>query len=316
MKKEYIIPVFVSHLGCPETCVFCNQKKISGQETDVTKEDVKETIEKHLKNFDPANRKVEIAFFGGSFTAISEEIQNVFLEVANEYIKQKKVDSIRISTRPDYISKDILKRLKKYNVRTIELGVQSSNDYILKKSQRGHTFADVIKASKLIRRFGITLGHQMMVGLPESTEIDEINTAKALIKLKPQIMRIYPVLVIKGTALDRMYESGEYKPLTIIQAVERAKAVTELFNAKRIKVIRIGLQVTDEKVSEKIKKINFKVKVVEIAVNPADVNNFVGQKRENIRKLHSVYNVETLIKVDKKIKLGKFKIKVLESYQN
>ena len=185
MKKEYIIPVFVSHLGCPETCVFCNQKKISGQETDVTKEDVKETIEKHLKNFDPANRKVEIAFFGGSFTAISEEIQNGFLEVANEYIKQKKVDSIRISTRPDYISKDILKRLKKYNVRTIELGVQSSNDYILKKSQRGHTFADVIKASKLIRRFGITLGHQMMVGLPESTEIDEINTAKALIKLKP-----------------------------------------------------------------------------------------------------------------------------------
>lgn len=347
MKKEYIIPVFVSHLGCPETCVFCNQKKISGQETDVTKEDVKETIEKHLKNFDPANRKVEIAFFGGSFTAISEEIQNGFLEVANEYIKQKKVDSIRISTRPDYISKDILKRLKKYNVRTIELGVQSSNDYILKKSQRGHTFADVIKASKLIRRFGITLGHQMMVGLPESTEIDEINTAKALIKLKPQIVRIYPVLVIKGTALDRMYESGEYKPLTIIQAVERAKAVTELFNAKRIKVIRIGLQVTDEinspseegsevvagpihpafrqlvesaiwyeKVSEKIKKINFKVKVVEIAVNPADVNNFVGQKRENIRKLHSVYNVETLIKVDNKIKLGKFKIKVLESYQN
>ena len=347
MKKEYIIPVFVSHLGCPETCVFCNQKKISGQETDVTKEDVRRTIEKYLENFDPVNRKVEIAFFGGSFTAISEELQNDFLEVANEYIKQKKVDSIRISTRPDYISKDILKRLKKYNVRTIELGVQSSNDYILKKSQRGHTFADVIKASKLIRRYGITLGHQMMVGLPESTEIDEINTAKALIKLKPKIMRIYPVLVIKGTALDRMYESWEYKPLTIVQAVERAKSVTELFNAKRIKVIRIGLQVTDEinspseegsevvagpmhpafrqlvesaiwyeKVSEKIKKINYKVKVVEISLNPLDVNNFVGQKRENIRKLHSVYNVETLIKVDKKIKLGKFKIKVLESYQN
>ena len=157
MKKEYIIPVFVSHLGCPETCVFCNQKKISGQETDVTKEDVRKTIEKYLENFDPVNRKVEIAFFGGSFTAISEELQNDFLEVANEYIKQKKVDSIRISTRPDYISKDILKRLKKYNVRTIELGVQSSNDYILKKSQRGHTFADVIKASKLIRRWLVYL---------------------------------------------------------------------------------------------------------------------------------------------------------------
>ena len=347
MKKEYIIPVFISHLGCPETCVFCNQKKISGQETDITKENVKNTIEKHLNNFNSSDRKVEIAFFGGSFTAISEEVQNSFLEVANEYIKQKKVDSIRISTRPDFISKDILIRLKKYNVKTIELGVQSSNDYILKKSQRGHSFEDVIKASKLIRRYGIILGHQVMIGLPESTEIDEINTAKDLIKLRPKIMRIYPVLVIKGTALDRMYESGEYKPLTMVQAVERTKAVTELFNAKKINVIRIGLQVTDEinssseegsevvagpmhpafrqlvegamwyeKVSEKIKKINFKVKVVEISVNPVDVNNLVGQKRENIRKLLNVYNVETLIKVDKKIKLGNFKIKVLESYQN
>ncbi len=347
MKKEYIIPVFISHFGCPETCVFCNQKKISGMDTDVTKEDVKKTIDESLKNFSSDNRRVEIAFFGGSFTAISENLQNDFLEVANEYINNKVVDGIRISTRPDFIDKNILKRLKKYNVKTIELGVQSSNDYILRKSQRGHTFKDVIKASKLIRRYGFILGHQMMIGMPESTEVDEINTAKDLIKLKPKIVRIYPVLVIKGTALERMYDSGEYKTLTLVQAVERSKSVAELFKKKGINIIRIGLQATEEitsptedgsevvagpvhpafrqlvesaiwyeNISAKIKKFKVKVKLVEITVNPADVNNLIGQKRENIKKLSDLYNVEVLIKVNGKIKSNRFKINILESYQN
>lgn len=347
MKKEYIIPVFISHFGCPETCVFCNQKKISGMDTDVTKEDVKKTIDESLKNFSSDNRRVEIAFFGGSFTAISENLQNDFLEVANEYINNKVVDGIRISTRPDFIDKNILKRLKKYNVKTIELGVQSSNDYILRKSQRGHTFKDVIKASKLIRRYGFILGHQMMIGMPESTEVDEINTAKDLIKLKPKIVRIYPVLVIKGTALERMYDFGEYKTLTLVQAVERSKSVAELFKKKGINIIRIGLQATEEitsptedgsevvagpvhpafrqlvesaiwyeNISAKIKKFKVKVKLVEITVNPADVNNLIGQKRENIKKLSDLYNVEVLIKVNGKIKSNRFKINILESYQN
>ena len=142
---------------------------------------------------------IEIAFFGGSFTGIDKEKQEEFLSIAYEYIKEKKVQSIRISTRPDYINKKILKRLKKYKVKTIELGVQSANDYILKKAGRGHTFKDVEKASKLIRWYGFKLGHQMMVGLPESTRLDEINTVKKLIKLKPKMVRIYPVLVIKNT---------------------------------------------------------------------------------------------------------------------
>src|SRR5574344_431071 len=205
MKKEYIIPIFVANLGCPEACVFCNQKKISGRTTDVTAKDVKDTIEYYLKNFKDDNKYVEVAFFGGSFTGIDEKIQNELLEAVDEYIKAGKVNSIRISTRPDYIDRKILKRLKKYHVKTIELGVQSSNDYILKKSKRGHTFDDVKKASRLIRFHGFRLGHQMMVGLPESTEHDEINTAKDLIKLKPKMVRIYPVLVIKGTELAREY---------------------------------------------------------------------------------------------------------------
>ena len=139
------------------------------------------------------------------------------MEAAYEFVKNKQIHSIRISTRPDYIDKEKLKLLKKYGVKTIELGVQSTNDYILKKCKRGHTFEDVKKASKLIRMHGFVLGHQMMIGLPESTKIDELNTAKDLAKLKPKIVRLYPVLVIKGTELEKEYQNGEYEPIPLSQ---------------------------------------------------------------------------------------------------
>ena len=187
MKKQYIIPIFVPHLGCPNDCTFCNQKKISGEQKQVTENDVRETIEYYLNSFKEKDAYKEVAFFGGSFTGIDVELQERLLGAAYDYIKEKKIDGIRISTRPDYIDKRILKRLKKYKVKTIELGVQSTNDYVLNVCRRGHTFEDVKKASKLIRWNGFRLGHQMMVGLPESTKIDEINTAKQLIKLKHYI---------------------------------------------------------------------------------------------------------------------------------
>lgn len=244
MKKQYIIPIFVPHLGCPNDCIFCNQKSISGQTKQVTKDDVNIIIEEHLK-YIKENSKFEIAFFGGSFTGIDEAKQEELLSAAYEYIKQGRAKSIRISTRPDYIDKKTLKRLKKYKVKTIELGVQSANDYILKKAGRGHTFEDVKKASKLIRLYGFNLGHQMMVGLPESTNVDEINTAKELIKLKPKMVRIYPVLVIKNTKLEKDYNEGKYSPLTVVQAVETCKELVKLFVKKNIEIIRIGLQPTD-----------------------------------------------------------------------
>ena len=313
MKKEYIIPIFVPHLGCPNQCTFCNQKKISGQLKKVTAKDVEETIEYYLKNFKDKNKYVEVAFFGGSFTGIEEAKQEELLSTAYEYIKQKKVDSIRISTRPDYIDKKILKRLKKYKVKTIELGVQSSNNYILKRINIGHTFEDVKRAAKLIRWNGFRLGVQMMVGLPESTTIDEINTAKELIKLKPKMVRIYPVLVIKGTELEQEFNKGEFTPLTVGQAVERSKEILKMFNKKHIQVIRVGLQNTDtitdsankdsevisgpyhpafgqlvedaiwyDKIVDDIKHINAKVIRVEIEANSKDLNNIIGHKKENI----------------------------------
>lgn len=344
MKKQYIIPIFVPHLGCPNDCVFCNQKSISGQTKQVTKEDVKKTIEEYLK-YVKENSIVEVAFFGGSFTGIEEEKQIELLSAAYEYIKAKKVDSIRISTRPDYINRKVLKMLKKYKVKTIELGVQSANDYILQKAGRVHNFEDVKKASKLIRLYGFNLGHQMMVGLPESTTLDEINTAKQLIKLKPKIVRIYPVLVIKGTKLEQDYNNGKYKALTVVQAVEICKELVKLFTKKKIEIIRIGLQPTDtisdpndknsevvagpfhpafrqlvesgmwyDVIVEKIKKLNAKVKEVEVIVNPQNVNNVVGQRKENIKNLKEVYDVDLIVKTDNKIKQGKSKIEITKVY--
>lgn len=345
MTKQYVIPIFVPHLGCPHTCVFCNQNKISGQKTNVTKEDVEKTIEYYLEHIKEPDKSIEVAFFGGSFTGIDEDVQNELLETAYKYIKQGKINSIRISTRPDYINKEILKRLKKYKVKTIELGVQSANDYILKRAERGHTFKDVKKASKLIRWYGFKLGHQMMVGLPDSTKIDELNTAKALIKLKPKMVRIYPVLVVKGTQLEKDYEEGKYKPLTVVQAVEICKELVRMFDSKNIDVIRVGLQNTDEitdpKIANsevvagpyhpafrqlvessmwydaivgKIKKLNAKVKEVQFEVNPQDVNNVIGHKKENIVKLKETYDVDLIVKPNDEIKQGKSKVEIIETY--
>ena len=346
MKKEYIIPIFVPHLGCPNNCIFCNQKKISGQTKMVNAKDVEDTIEYYLKNFKDDNKYVEVAFFGGSFTAIEKEKQEELLQAVQKYIHDKKVNSIRISTRPDAIDKDILKMLKKYHVKTIELGVQSMNNYILNRSQRGHTVEDVKKASKLIRWNGFILGHQMMVGLPESTKQDEINTAKELIKLKPKIVRVYPVLVIKDTPLAIEYENKEYTPLTVTQAVERCKEIVELFNKHKINVIRIGLQNTEEisdpsketsqvvagpyhpafrqlvessmwydSLLDEIKKINTKVIKVKIIANPENINNIIGHKKENVLKLKEVYDVDVAVKSSEEIKPGKFKLEILKTYE-
>ena len=346
MKKQYIIPIFVPHLGCPNDCTFCNQTKISGQQKQVTENDVRDIIEYYLSNFKEKNVYKEVAFFGGSFTGIDVEIQNKLLGAAYDYIKEKKINGIRISTRPDYIDKQTLKRLKKYKVKTIELGCQSSNDFVLKKAKRGHTFEDIKKASKLIRRYRFTLGHQMMIGMQDSSEKDDLQTAKDLAKLKPKIVRIYPVLVIKGTELEKEMNKGEYEPLDLEKAIERCKEVTYFFNSKKIKVIRIGLQTTEticspdkegsevvagpyhesfrqlvessiyyDIIVEKIKKVNMNVKEVEIRVNPQDINNVVGYKRENILKLKDAYDVDVKIEQDIKCYPRKIEVKPLKKYK-
>ena len=244
MKKR-IIPIFVPHRGCPHDCIFCNQKKITGVSTEVTSEDVRNIIEEYLPTIDN-DASVEVAFFGGSFTAIDEDIQNDLLEVAKEYVEKGLIQDIRMSTRPDCISEDILNRLKEYKVSIIELGVQSMDKNVLIDSVRGHDTEEVIKSAKLIKESGIKLGLQMMVGLPSDTEKKCIATARKFIELKPDCVRIYPTLVVKDTGLEVLLNKGEYKPFTLEQSIQIVKKLLALFYVNNINVIRVGLQATED----------------------------------------------------------------------
>lgn len=240
-----IIPIFIPHLGCNNDCVFCNQRKISGTKTAKDLNVVKTEIEDSLKIINK-NSNIQIAFFGGSFTGLDIKLQIEYLKLANKYIKRGDVESIRISTRPDYINENILKLLKEYNVKTIELGVQSMDKEVLIASKRGHTDLDVKKAASLIKLFGFELGFQIMIGLPKSTIVKEVNTIKVLKKYNAKYLRIYPVYVLEDSKLYDMYLEKEYIPLTVEEAAVRTSKVIKECLDTDIKIIRIGLQSTDE----------------------------------------------------------------------
>jgi histone acetyltransferase (RNA polymerase elongator complex component) len=243
--KQYTIPVFIPHLGCNNECVFCNQRKISGNTKIQNLDEIRENIEDHLKHLKD-NRKVQIAFFGGSFTGIPINHQVRYLELANEYITRGVVDSIRISTRPDYISIPIVSMLKRYNVQTIELGVQSMDNTVLECSKRGHLASDVIRAAIIINLMNIELGFQIMVGLPKSNLQSEIMTISKLLPFKPKQLRIYPVYVLENSKLYNMYQKNEYLPLTVEDAANRTAEIIKLCRDSDVQIIRIGLQSTDE----------------------------------------------------------------------
>lgn len=210
----------------------------------MTVEKMRETIEAHLSTAGE-DSYIEIGFYGGSFTGIDTQRQIQFLEAADMYFNLGKIKGIRLSTRPDYIDPEIVGRLKKYNVNTIELGVQSLDEEVLRISGRGHSADDVYKAVRLIRESGIELGIQTMIGLPGSNTKKDIDTAKKVVDLKPSIVRIYPTLVVKNTYLEKMFKDGKYIPLDVEEAVGLCAKLLDIYNKNDIKVIRIGLQPTD-----------------------------------------------------------------------
>lgn len=246
MKKHAIIPVFISHRGCPNDCVFCNQRKITARQGDVTPEDVRNTIETWLStlgHLDPS--EIEVAFFGGSFTGIPMEEQTAFLKIAKEYKDKGLIGKIHMSTRPDYINKDILDNLKHYGADIIELGVQSLDPEVLKLSGRGHDADIVYQSSRLIKEYGFTLGIQLMIGLPGDTLEKDIYSALETVKIAPEIARLYPTVVIPETALFEMYQTGEYTPLTESDAVNRTKEMYKILDNAGINIIRVGLKSSD-----------------------------------------------------------------------
>ncbi len=243
-NKRYIIPFFIPHIGCPHSCVFCSQNKITGREKPITPEEILPIIRQYRATFSDKTKKVEVAFFGGSFTGIPIKLRSALLQEAYNAKKMGLLHNIRLSTRPDYIDEDILNHLKDFEVDIIELGVQSMDSEVLALSQRGHGAEDVIKASKLIKGYGFKLGLQMMIGLPGSHERTEIETAVQICRLKPDFVRIYPALVIRGTKLEDMYKNKTYRPPPLQKAVEVCVKLSEIFIKKNINIIRIGLQPT------------------------------------------------------------------------
>lgn len=246
MKKHAIIPIFIPHRGCPNDCVFCNQKIITARTSDVTPEDVKRIIEEYLPTLENRNLDtIEVAFFGGSFTGIPIKDQSAFLQVADQYKKAGIIDKIHMSTRPDYINEEILDNLKKYHADIIELGVQSFSPEVLNKCKRGHSVEDVYNACRLIKDYGFTLGIQLMIGLPGDTKETAIESAKKTVMLQPAVSRLYPTVVLPDTELATMCKDRRYTPLTEGQALEITTEMYKILDDAGIKILRVGLKSTD-----------------------------------------------------------------------
>ncbi len=321
--RKFNIPVFVPHKGCPYDCVFCNQRKITGSIRETTPDDVTITINEYLETLPKTDRNIEVAFFGGSFTGIPIDEQSALMERVQPYINSGTVNGIRLSTRPDYITREILDNLKRYNVTTIELGVQSMIDSVLKASNRGHDSKTVENAVSLIKEYGFSLGLQMMTGLPGDTDEKSCETAKKIIALKPDFVRIYPTLIIRDTFLEKMYKNGEYMPQSIDGAVILAKKLLLMFENAGISVIRIGLQPTEEindgasvvagpfhssfreLVESSIYYDEIKTLLNDVSsdvtlyVNPAEISKAVGNRRYNIINLEKELKIKICVKGDK-----------------
>ncbi len=234
------ISIFVPHKGCPNDCSFCNQRAISGQTAPATAMDVKKAVLTALEyNIEPKN--TEIAFFGGSFTAIEREYMCSLLTAAKHFLDAYSFVGIRVSTRPDAIDNEVLEILKNYGVTAIELGAQSMDDEVLFANRRGHTAEDVKRASALIKEYGFELGLQMMTGLYKSDFQKDMQTAREIIKLKPDTIRIYPTVVLKNTHLGNLYEKGEYLAPTVEESVPLCAELLQMFENEGIKVIKLGL---------------------------------------------------------------------------
>ena len=323
MKKGNI-SIFVPHIGCPCECSFCNQKTITGQSEAPTGDDVRKAVETALRR---KGFEYEIAFFGGSFTAIDRAYMLELLKSAKPFVESKQVKGIRISTRPDCINDEILDLLKSYGVTSIELGAQSMDDEVLELNRRGHTSQDVINASELIKNYGFELGLQMMTGLYGDTSEKCIETAKRIIDLKPDTVRIYPTVVLKGTYLAKLYLEEKYHPLNADDSAELCAKLVPMFENAGIRIIRLGLHSSEdikrnmlaggfhdsfgELVKSRLlveKILDFPPGDYQVFVNERSISKLKGNKKSNIYLLmERGYNIK-IIK-DNSLEVDELRIK-------
>lgn len=316
--KRRIIPVFVPHLGCPQNCVFCNQRKISGARSAPDGAELAAIIEAGLGR-NPENSEIQLAFYGGSFTAIPLEEQTALLEGALPFLRDGSIGSLRVSTRPDAIDENILRRLKKYGVSTIELGAQSMSPQVLMASGRGHSREQTEKAARMVKREGFELILQMMTGLPGDSPELSMETARRLIALEPDGVRIYPTVVLRDTPLYDLWREGEYTPHSVREAVSWCAGILPLFEKAGIPVIRLGLNPSEELsggeaaagayhpafgelVRSEILLEKARAALREsppdvsarLEVNPSDISAMTGQKRSNILTLCMEFGLREL----------------------
>ena len=328
--KHINVALFVPDEGCPHRCSFCNQKTISGKTKRLTAEDVDSAVETALSSADC--NKGEIAFFGGSFTAIDKEYMITLLERAKKYIDKGLFAGIRISTRPDCINEEILDILKLYGVTSIELGCQSMSDEVLRLNNRGHSSEDVVKSARLIKKYGFEFGVQMMTGLYGDSRETTIETAEKLIALSPDTARIYPTVVLENTELERLYKMGQYKPQTVEEAVDICSELLVMFHQADINVIRVGLhsggnveegfvagayhpafrelcesRIYFRKVLDELERLSVPKGEIIVTVGKSFVSMMSGQKKSNSEKLREMGYI---LKIKQNDKLKKYEIEV------
>lgn len=334
--REQIIPVFVPHLGCPHQCVFCDQRRISGSTRGVTAETVKNAI-KAAAALPRCGAKRQLAFYGGSFTAIPLALQEELLAAGAEAIARGEIDAIRLSTRPDAVDGEVLERLKRFGVETVELGAQSMDDGVLRLSGRGHTARDVERAAAAVKAAGFRLILQMMTGLPGSSDEKDLETARRLLALRPDGVRIYPTVIVRGTELWDRWQRGEYREHTVEDAVRVCARLLPLFESAGVPVIRLGLNPTEElsageaaggayhpALGELVKSRVMYDKArlllegtppgsrVTLAAAESMLSQTIGQRKENLRRLKDEFALNELKIVPGTVKTGEIVLLSIE----
>lgn len=326
--KHANIAFFVPMIGCPHRCSFCDQNSITGESGVPTPAEVDETLKRAARQLRGFGDKTEIAFFGGSFTMISEELMRSLLEPAAKWVRRGAFSGIRLSTRPDAIDEHIISVLKEYGVTSVELGAQSSDNGVLAKNLRGHTFEDTKRACALIKEAGFSLGLQMMTGLPGSSRQKDIITAAQFAALGPETMRIYPALVLKNTLMAKWYENGEYVSQSLEEAADLCAELLDIFDLYGINVIRLGLH-AEHSLEESLvagpyhpalreiaESLRFRKKIAPmltrlpkgryiLSASKSDISKCTGQKRSNIEYWQSLgYDIR--VKEDSALSPGDF----------
>ncbi len=326
MRKPFIIPIFIPHAGCPHRCVFCNQAAITRtRQGPPSNEKLRAGVERFLAYKNDRRGVTRIAFFGGNFLGLKKETIQRLLHEAGDFVRSGRVDGLRFSTRPDTIDAEALDLLARHPVSTVALGVQSMDDRVLTLAGRGHTARDTENAVESLKSRGYEIGLQMMIGLPGDDEARALQTARHLVKLSPDFVRVYPTVVLEKSRLAQMYRDGGYKPASLDASVTLAKRLYLLFGKNNIRVVRMGLQASRDldrgaailagphhpafghlvyseifldmasaAIERTLRSLPTPVEALSIGVNPRDVSKMRGQKNGNLTLLREKFSIQSI----------------------